>query len=266
MKRILLLVTISVAVAAGVGMADEQLDKSKDLKLSLDMTYATQYIWRGFDLFKSKGAFQPSINVDLYGSGFSFNVWSAQPIGSGNENAKEIDYTVKYANSLAKGERLQTDWAVSWVYYDVYDNASKNADGSEFNVAFDWPKIFGGGLSPHYMFAYYYPPKGGGDVQCCTGFFHIMGLSYALPTPDLIPNNPDQAITFGWDITYNDGACGKVGSPVDSDWSHMVWSVKTSFDIGPGYFTPALYWQNSMEDTVNDDDELWATLSYTIDF
>ena len=70
-------------------------------------------------------------------------------------------------------------------------------------------------------------------------------------------------LTFSWDITYNDG---QGGSDIDHDWSHITWGLSTSLDVGTGSFTPVAYYQTSMDDSVNNEDESWISLSYTLNF
>ena len=125
---------------------------------------------------------------------------------------------------------------------------------------------------PRYTAQYFWPAEGGGPSNDVTGWIHRFGLDYNLVVGEIIPNNPEQVFTFGWDITYNDGAglagtSDALGTDVDHDWSHMTWSVVT--EIGcpwGGTFRPGLYYQTSMDDSVNDEDELWTGLSYTLEF
>jgi len=66
------------------------------------------------------------------------------------------------------------------------------------------------------------------------------------------------------DITYNDGYGG---AGVDHDWSRANLGVSTSFQMADNLdFTPALYYQISMDDSVNDEDEVWTSLGLTYKF
>ena len=38
-------------------------DEPAKLGIDLDATYASKYIWRGYDLFDDHAAFQPSVNI-----------------------------------------------------------------------------------------------------------------------------------------------------------------------------------------------------------
>ena len=257
MKKGIVLVTAMILFSTGAAWAQEPIG------VDVDLTWVSKYIWRGFDKTDDKAAFQPSVNFDL-GSGFSFNVFSSQPGSSkggasvSNVDAEELFYTVTYANSLFDGETYVTNYAVSWIYYDFPDRGTKDADMQEFLIAFVWPDICPMGVVPSYVFARCWASQGGGAAADNGGFAHVFGLNYNLEVAEL-PN----PLNLGFELVYNDGSGNET---VDHDWSHIVWSVKTSFDCGGGKLTPGVYYQTSMEDTVNPEDEFWCGISYGFSF
>ena len=270
MKKGIFAVAVVVFAIGGIGWAAEG-----DIGITVDATWVSKYIWRGFDFLDDKAAFQPSISLDL-GHGFSTTVFASyagSSKGGGSVstvNATEYDYILTYNNSAFAGESYQMDYAVNWLYYDFIDMSTKDADFQEINVAIAFPQICPGGLVPRYMAAYVWPAKGGGQANGVTGWMHQMGVDYDIVLGEIIPNNPEQVITFSWDITYNDGA-GAIGRSdrlnPDHDWSHMTWGLATEI-AAPfgGTFRPGIYYQTSMEDTVNPEDEFWTGLSYTLSF
>lgn len=250
-----------------------------DLGIEVDATWVSKYIWRGYDVLDDKAAFQPSVSIDLFDTGFSFTVWASYPGsskgGASNStvNLTEYDYILTYSNSAFEGEAHQLDYAVNWIYYDLIENASKTSDFQELNIAVAMPQICGFGIVPHYTAAYLWTAKGGGVSNTVGGWIHEIGLDYNLVLGEIIPNNPEQILTFSWDITYNGGAGAISTNPavsapaVDHDWSHMTFGLSTEFvDPFGGKIRPGVYWQKSMEDTVNNEDELWTGLSYTLSF
>jgi hypothetical protein len=66
----------------------------------------------------------------------------------------------------------------------------------------------------------------------------------------------EKVVSFSWDITYNSGVYGS-----KSGWSHTTVGVSTAFEWERFYFIPALHYQWSFEETVNDEDEFYMTLS-----
>ena len=230
------------------------------LGITLDATWVSKYMWYGQDLYDDHAAFQPSVDIDLFGTGFSVNVWQSSACGSGFVADEEFDYTLAYENSLFTDSVFQTDYEISWLYYDYYRMSSDEADCAELDFSFSWPNVFPFGLTPTYTLGYLYAAKSNSPASETEmeGYVHILGLTYDVNEP-----HTQLPLTFSWDITYNDGLGG---SWVDHDWSHMVWGVSTSIDIGPGTFTPAIYYQTTMEESINNEDEFWTSLSYTVSF
>ena len=91
--------------------------KAQDAKLGIDLdtTFVSKYMWRGYDIYNDHGAWQPSINVDLFGSGFSVNVWGPLPIGSGNEDLTEINFTAAYSFSVFQDKAYATDITLDYI-------------------------------------------------------------------------------------------------------------------------------------------------------
>jgi len=268
-----IILTTAIVILATCGITKAQ----GDLGVTLDATWVSKYIWRGFDRLDDKAAFQPSMMVDLFNTGFHVGVWGSWAGASQNNGAvstvgaTELNYILSYKNRINEGEALQVDYAVNYIYYDFVKRASKQFDAHEVSLSVALPQVTGIGLVPRYSVAYLWNARSGGPARDLTGWIHEFGLDYNLVVCDLIPNNPEQVFTFSWDITYNDGAGQMYPAPgrgkVEHDWSHMTWGVTT--DIAApwgGSFRPGLYWQNSWEDSVNTQDELWLALSYSLSF
>jgi hypothetical protein len=246
-----------------------------EMDVTFDATWVSKYIWRGFDLQDDKAAFQPSLNFDFFDSGWSFNIWWNIPgssKGAANTSlvdAEEMDYTITYANSFWQEETYQTDYAVSWVYYDYPDKGSEDADAQEFNFDLSWPKLMPYDIKPHYTYIYMWAAQGGGPAAAneIGGPIHVFGLAYDLSVQGFMPYNDTQVFNFTWDIVYNEGTGHET---VDHDWSHTVWGVSTDINIGKdgqyGHFIPAVNYQHSMDDSVNDENEFWTGLSYNYTF
>ena len=262
MKRVLvglmiLMGVVAVANAAEIG--------GKEVPVTVDVTYTTKYIWRGLDLYDDKAAVQPSINFDL-GDGFSFNVWGSMAGSSGGGgtstvDGEEWDYTLAYSNSINEGCPWKTDYTVGFRFYDFPDMASNDADTQEVFLAVAMPELIGGGVTPHAAVIQMWPSEGSGAIDDYSGTIYLIGMNYGF-TLDSAPELP---MTFGWHAVYNDST---VAQGVDSDWSHQVWSLSTSMTcpMTGATVTPSIYYQNSFEDSVNTEDELWASLSYSFGF
>ena len=261
--RLLLIIGILLCVST-VSVAEES-----NLGVDFDTTYVSKYMWRGFDILDDVSAFQPSINIDL-GSGFSANIWASYAgsggstsAGSSRVNLTEYDYTIAYACTLFESESYATDVAANYIYYDFTDEPTRAADAMELGVAFAWPDICPFGIVPSYYVGKIWEARSNSALgKNYEGWVHVLGLGYDLTVEGLLPNVPEQVISLIAAATYNDG----YGGTAEHDWSHVVLGASTSLDCGPGTFTPALYFQKSMDDAVNTEDEFWTSLSYTISF
>ena len=269
MKKGTIVVTVMMLFSmAGVGHAVET--EYGELGIDVDVTWVSKYIFRGIDVLDDKAAFQPSINFDLFDTGLSFKVWSSHAGASGDTQAgisrvdlEEWRYTLTYAGSVLDGEQYKTNYALSWVYYDRPDVASKDGDLQEFNLALSLPDLCPAGIVPSYTVIYNWPAQGGGFVRDSAGYIHVFGLGYDLSVPGFLPDNPEQVLSFIAAAVYNDGTYAET---VDHDWSHILWGVSTSIDLPYGSLTPAVYYQTSMDDSVNTEDEFWCGISYGFSF
>jgi hypothetical protein len=265
-KRLNLLLFMTVAVVSLANAAEETPEEAPvdtpaetakpKLGVDLSTTYTSRYMWRGDDVFDDHAALQPSATVDLFGSGFSINTWGSLPMGSGFEDLSELDYTIAYGTSYFEEEKYALDVSANYIYYDFYKVKSKGADTEEVGISFVLPKLLeigGSALVPKYYVGKLWPVDGADDIA---GVYHSLGLSYGLAIP-----NTEQVLNLYSDINYNDGMFN-----ADSDWSHTTFGVSTGVPVGPVTITPFLNYQVSMEDTVNEEDELYGGVTASISF
>jgi hypothetical protein len=269
-KGILLVAVIMMIVPELVLAADEALDKK--LGVTIDATYVSRYIWRGFDVYKNNhSAFQPSVDLDLYGTGLGVNVWMSQANRSGFERDEQINYTLYYRNSAFEGPAAM-NYKVGWTYYSYTEVPTKgsyfgNGDAQEIFGGFAWPNLLPGGLVPSYTAVCYWPSEHNALSHDNGGWAHVFGLGYDLPVPGLA-GNPNQALHFSADAVYNGGVGPRPpGAKVDHDWSHAVFGVSTGFALAQNLtFKPGFYYQSSWDDSVNTSDEYWTSLSLSYKF
>ena len=124
---------------------------------------------------------------------------------------------------------------------------------------FQWPDLLPGGLVPSYAAFAYWPSEGKAVNHNNAGWAHVFGLSYGFQLET-------QTIDLGAHAVYNDGV-GPAGSAADHDWSHAVFSIGTTFDLGNNlFFTPGFNYQSSWDDSINGSDEYWTSLSLAYKF
>jgi hypothetical protein len=268
MKKKALLLTAVILLSVG---ALAQAQQEKGISGTYEITYLSRYIWRGFDVYEDNhSAIQPlSLDLDLYGTGFGVKLFWSRAVGSGFENAEEMDVFLYYANDIYEDQTYATNYKIAWGYYGYPDEPRSERDFQEFLVSLAWPKLCPAGVVPSYTIICMWPSEGKSAHNDNGGWLHIIGLGYDLTVPELTPEIPKQVVHLSADLVYNDGvgAGYAANGTVDHDWSHFVFGISTDFDLGYNlFFCPGLYFQASMDDSVNEHDETWVSLSLKYKF
>jgi len=264
-EGILLTVVVLLSVAGFAHAQDE-------LTGSIDLTFQSKYIWRGFDVYGDKSAIQPSINLDLFGTGFGVGLTGHRANSSGHENTERWDYMVYYGGKLFEDEAYATNWRMGYVQYNYPDNSShttSSLDLSELHWILTWPNICPAGVVPSYVLVKLWPYNGGSLGGNASGWAHIFMLDYGFKVPGILPDTDEQILRLHTELVFNDGVhpLGNYAPDVDSDWSNIVFGLETDFDLGNNMcFTPGIYQQISMDDSVNDEDETWVNLGLKYKF
>ena len=267
---------------SATGLAQAQEDP---LGVTVDATWVSKYLWYGIDMLDDKGAFQPSVDVDLFGSGFSVNVWASYPTAAGDMNkgggspgtsridATEYDYTLAYSTVFGEGEPGAVAVTAHGRYYDFIDQPDEARDAYEVGVKIAMPGLCTGGVVPSYFVGRIWPAAGktsGGKPDLpmdYAGWVHIFGLAYDLKLPGLTPDTPEQVVSFSAAAVYNDGFTDNAAGTLDHDWSHALFGISTSLELAENVnLTPAVYYQSSWEDTVNPEDEIVFSIGASYKF
>lgn len=253
-----------------------------ELHGSLDVTYQSKYLWRGIDVYGDKSAIQPTVMLDLYGTGFGVSVQGHRANASGFETTERWDTTLFYKNALFMDESYAMQYMIGWRYFyfpdaplsKSLDPAGLSIDLQEIHAVMSFPKILPvEGLIPTYVLVKLWPAESGsfvgskGPAGTASGFAHIFMLDYGLPMEDFLPDMPEQVLKLHAEVVFNDGVDPR-GIGVDHDWSNAVFGVSTDFKLADNVtLTPGVYHQITMDKTINDDkDETWGTLGLKYSF
>lgn len=257
--------------------ADEDVaaESSKPLSITVKGDWVSKYMFRGVDVLDDRGAYQPSVDIGL-DCGLHFNVWGSFASSGrftrgavhfngeleqafdhdsgypGTDQLDEFDYTVYYTKSCLDG-CLATE--VGMTYYDLFRQSSEALDFWEWYGKFTLSKM---PLQPHAYFYYALPKNtsnGAEGWMTCLGGSHTceLGAFPCFGSPD------PMSLTFTGDLWYNGGA---YYYGVDTGFTHAVFGSALTIPLCNNIsFTPGVYYQLSMEDTINEDDEWWTQLS-----
>jgi hypothetical protein len=259
--------TVVVLLFVG-GLAQAQ---DTDLHGYVDLTWTGKYVWRGFDIYGDKSAIHPSVDLNLFGTGFGVNVTGHRANASGFETGERWDYNLYYGNSLLDGN---IQYRLDYVYYNYPDLSSTDADLQELNAVLSLPKVCPVGIVPSYVLVKLWPSSSGSLVGArspsggtASGFAHIFMLDYAWTVGGIMPNTPEQVLNLHAEAVWNDGV-GPGGQNVDHDWTNAVFGISTNIDLAQNVvLTPGLYHQVTMDTSANDDkDETWVSMGLRYQF
>ena len=283
MKRIVFsVVLLAAVVATGQEWEGDLLGAEGDLHGMLGVTWDSKYIWRGFDIFDNVSATHFLTDLNLFDSGFGVSAVGHRPNSSGSEDLERWDYTAYYQNGVFAGEPLATNFRVGWVYYSYPElNEGESIDLQEGHVILSWPNLVPiKGFQPSCVVVKAWPSDSGSRLpDAASGWLYILMLDYAFSIPGIVPDIPEHVVKLHSELVYNDGFTPTPARRY-SDWSvvypnpdhgfsNAVFGVSTDLafgDVTKVIFTPAVYYQITMDNSINrDDDELWASfaLKYT---
>jgi hypothetical protein len=258
---------ISLSAAAIFGLsslalADEAkpLDEGKKLATTFDLTYMSKYIDKGSASYGDQGAVFETISFDLWGTGFGVFVRHQSATSSGYVEKQRLNYGVTYDGKIFNDDFYKTVYKLTWYYKDYYGQSRTINNSQEWILDFTWPELLPiKNLDPYYIVNYGYPAGSGYDNRDTAGWMHRFGLGYNLEISGL-----KAPIKLTSDIAYNDGLGG---SSKDHDWSHSTFGAQTTYKFNKNLsFVPGIYYQISMDDSVNEDDELYCKVSMKYTF
>ena len=273
MERKILVAVVLLLAVGSFAQAQES-----ELHGSVDLTYQSKFVWRGFDIYGDKSAMQPSLDLDLFGTGLGANIMGHRANSSGYEAGERWDYTLYYQNMMCPDEAYAIMYRLGWVYYNFPQGHNQDADLQEMHAVLSLPKMCPAGVVPSYVLVKLWPNSSSSDVGSrswkrfgefggtASGWAHIFMLDYPLTVGGILPDTPEQVLNLHSEVVYNDGV-GPGGNLVDHDWSNAVFGVSTGIDLTEDLvLTPGVFHQVSMDDSVNNEEETWATLSMTYKF
>ncbi len=258
-KCVLMIALISIAAAAS----------ARDVwHGSLEVGYQTRSIWRGFEIYPNNhSGLTSTIDMKMADTGFGFSISYDRAVNGGFENQQWLPMSVYYENRL---DACNVEYEFGWTYYAHPDEPKDASDMQELYGSFAFPSLLGHNLTPSYTIACLWPARSDSYVSNNSGWMHILGLTYTVPVAGLGVHGADQDVRLTSELVYNGGvapgsAAGRNGyltRSVDHDWSHVVFGVETDYRLARGLsLTPGVYFQSSMESSVNRSDEYWAALS-----
>jgi len=238
-------------------------------EFSLILETVSSRIWHGYDK-QTSWTDHPGGPDNRTWTGAQDPSWSFAPIAAvsfGNTGLHAALQTfvgpAKYENYNATNyslywEKMCLDLVMLDLGFNYYDYNCHLPDWQDSYELFAGFVFTGVPLNPAYHYMHDWQGSDFDGPQ--GGDFHVFGLSQPVPLVLGPFINCYQEFNVMWDIWYNTGWNGSA-----SGFSHSTFGVETDIPLGCGaYFTPGIYYQISMEDSVNPENEFWAKFSLNI--
>ena len=248
----------------------EEAGSGSGLSIDVTLDWASKYMFRGFDVYDDSGAWQPSVEVGLWDTGITLGWWASYASSDRNQvlfydyadeakgegptiigstsrrDLDEHDYYAYYNCSPVDG----VDMELGWIYYDFIHLDSY----SDYHEPYGVITLSCLPLSP-YFGAYYGFPKH--DSVGGEGWNTTIGVSHSAELCQSFCGQGPMTLDLAADVWYNGGQYN-----VDTGWSHATFGGSLGIPLSEKLsFSPGVYYQLSMEDTINPEDEWWTVMS-----
>ncbi|MGE4286665.1 MAG: hypothetical protein AB7F23_08705 [Phycisphaerae bacterium] len=303
MRNLTILAVVAMLSTVSIAAAAENLDVSVSASYMSKYLWHGYDLYDNEGAFKTTvsisskelSAYADVSYISPMGSGRAYtnaeeynNILTAGETGYPIGQSDEWDFTVGVLQTLLEGDIGQADIDFSYSYYhfgDVkrwetlntiggpmrqktLDWSGEDRDLQEIAVDIEMPNLIDGRIIPHYRLAYIFEAGGYGGSAYSQGdnelplgqdvayFEHALGLRTTL-------NDYGTPVYASVDVFYNDGK----QDIQESGFSRVLAGLAAEFDLGVGKLVPAIYYQGAIaNDVYNLEDELFATVTYKIDF
>ncbi len=232
--------------------------------LTTQIALASKYITDGFKIGGDNPVWHLSAELATPLDGISLQFWSALQVNRANQSYDELDAMVRYAHTFLGDKRLAVNvhgFADYWVYPKATVpslRGNKLQAGVSLTNLLDSPQSW---LVPSYNVFYWLYWDRGQRTSYQGGARHELGLQYIRTLPRLIPGTDAQSAAVGGTLNYNDGAFR-----VRPGWTHSTAHVGTTVSAWGCQFSLSVDRQWSYEPSVNPENELWSTFSFSKTF
>ena len=229
----------------------------------------------GFKIGGDHPVWQPSIGVTTPLDGVSALFWSSFQIDRDNQQYDELDLMVRYSHAFARN----TPWEYNLHgYYDYWTypkinvatptvdapDSVQNFHGNKLNAGVALTNLiplWGSHLVPAYNVYYWLYWAQNQRDQFQGGAHHEVTLTYFRDFPKLFKGTASEYWGVSGSGNYNDGVFN-----VQPGWSHATAQLLAGV-YAPGWnLSLSLNRQWSYIASVDPNDEIWSTLSFTKQF
>lgn len=229
----------------------------------------SSYMWNGFNRVKTFGlqdgpSVQPGVSLGVRNSGLSVDLGGSFVVND-NSELQEATYGVKYVRDVTPVVKV----GGGYTYYDGHVSEITSGgvtvpvpDANSHEV---WGRVevqSNVGVTPGVAVKYEKSTLDGVDAYAVV----VGSVKYAMPLSGVSLGTAGVSLNWNADVVYNSGF--KVGGveQVKSGVAAVDFGVNAPVQAGSFVVTPSVNYQVSVEETVNPDNQFWATLGVSYGF
>jgi hypothetical protein len=228
----------------------------------------SSYMWNGFDRVKQQfgedntgPSIQPKVSVGVPNTGLEVSAGGSFVVND-NSELQETTYGVSFNRAVVPN-------VVVGAGYTYYDNRVSEVAGvpvTDVNNHEGWGSLAlktNVGVSPSVVVKY---EKSSNEVVDSYAVV-VGGLKYEMPLSGVTVGGAGVGVNWGADVVYNSGITVGGVEAVKSGVSAVTFGVNSALSVGGGVVvTPSVNYQVSVEETVNPENQFWATLGVAYGF
>jgi hypothetical protein len=100
MKRVIMALMVILVITSGA-IAQETLEEEKKIGVTLDFTYLSRWLSKGFPVYGDQGALFQTLDLDFYGSGFGL-ITVHRSSTSNYDDRERFDFRPYFKNTVYK--------------------------------------------------------------------------------------------------------------------------------------------------------------------
>ena len=231
--------------------------------INLKATYASKYMWRGYDVQNNVPAFQSDLSFNISDTGLYAGLWYSAALYSRPEWGEwdEVDGYIGYAQSMFSDKRYSLEYDAAFTHYYFFRIPRIN-DTEDVMLSLKLPNalpLFGSYLVPRIKTYYSWYPH----VESIHGIWFAVAALYDFPLPSFLNARGDRKLS--WILESYHRELHYPHQLVDKGWNNIMTGFSTAVKWNGYTFEPGINYQWSIEDTVDNENEFWVMFSVSRD-
>jgi len=228
---------IRILLAAAMGLALLPSASLSQVSMDVKLTYASKYMWRGYDLWNNHSAYQPDFTLFFGGYGAYLGVWSAYTTTGACQDAfgepcnlwEEHDFYAGLTGRAMTGSAMEVEWDANFTYYQFFRRHGDDTQEIGLNVTHTGADPLG--AVPYWGIYFGWPATAGAKDSR----WIKLGVKRILAPG----SSPFTALV---ETVWDDGA-GAFG--LKKGFSHLKAGMFFETSVGPLKLKPAVYYQSA---------------------